>query len=76
MKSSETEDGEAFDLRVTHRELLILRGALREVCHGFKFPDFEARMGVTKDEARSLLNEVPKPSVAKVDAQGPGPSTQ
>ena len=49
-------------LQLTGGELLAIRNALNEICHG---PDaiedweFEARMGVTREEAKNLLDALP-----------------
>jgi hypothetical protein len=48
--------GSRIDL--SPNELLCVNNVLNEVCHGFRVPDFPARIGVTRDEAVRLLGKV------------------
>lgn len=48
--------GSRIDL--SPNELLCVNNVLNEVCHGFRVPDFLARIGVTRDEAIRLLDKV------------------
>jgi len=48
-----------FIVEMSAREAFICRAALREVLYGFKFPDFEPRMGCTRQEATALLESLP-----------------
>lgn len=48
-----------FTVEMSDREAFICRAALREVLYGFKFPDFEPRMGCTRPEATALLESLP-----------------
>ena len=47
-------------LRVHFNELQLLNNALNEVCNGIDIADFEfqTRLGVTREEARSLLGQI------------------
>lgn len=47
-----------FIVEMSVREAFICRAALREVLYGFKFPDFEPRMGCTRQEATALLESL------------------
>jgi hypothetical protein len=51
------EQGEAH-VRVALQELLLINNALNEVCNGIDVPEFETRMGVTLEQAESLLSSV------------------
>lgn len=48
-----------FTVEMSAREAFICRAALREVLYGFNFPDFEPRMGCTRQEATALLESLP-----------------
>lgn len=48
-----------FTVEMSAREVFICRAALREVLYGFKFPDFEPRIGCTRQEATALLESLP-----------------
>lgn len=48
-----------FTVEMSAREAFICRAALREVLHGFTFPDFEPRMGCTRPEAATVLETLP-----------------
>jgi len=45
-------------LELSEEELLILHNALNEVCHALSVPDFQTRMGATKEEARELMHAI------------------
>ena len=55
----ETKDGSAT-IEMTAAELFVCRAALREVLYGFKCPDFEPRMGCTREMAAAVLDSLPK----------------
>lgn len=48
-----------FTVEMSAREAFICRAALREVLYGFKFPDFEPRMGCTRPEAAAVFDALP-----------------
>jgi len=48
-----------FTVEMSAREAFICRAALREVLHGFTFPDFEPRMGCTRPEATAVFESLP-----------------
>jgi hypothetical protein len=52
-------------------EVFVCRAALREVLHGFTFPDFEPRMGCTRQEAARVNDSLPRPPVAEVNRTAP-----
>jgi hypothetical protein len=66
----DTRDGH-YTLEITASELFICRAALREVLYGFKFPDFEPRMGCTREMAASVLNSLPDPPSGEVERTVP-----
>ena len=45
-------------LDMTESELLILSSALNEICNGIDVPEFDTRIGASKDDAASLLERV------------------
>ena len=47
-------------LTVSVDELAVLNNAINEVCHGIHMDDaeFEIRMGVSRHEARALLDQI------------------
>jgi hypothetical protein len=58
-----TETGvtkEGFSLTISVDELKIINNALNEVCHGIHMDDseFRVRMGVTRQQARTLLDQL------------------
>jgi hypothetical protein len=48
------------DVRLSAHELTLIGSALNEICNGVDIADFEfqARVGVTRQEARNLLEAV------------------
>jgi hypothetical protein len=45
-------------VRVSRQDLHTVNNALNEVCNGIDVPEFETRMGVTPEQAKSLLSSV------------------
>jgi hypothetical protein len=48
------------DLRISKQELLIFNNALNEVCNALEVPEFETRMGASREEVDALLETVHK----------------
>ena len=48
------------DVRLSEHELTIMSNVLNEVCNGVHIedPEFQTRIGVTREEARNLLQAV------------------
>lgn len=40
------------------KDLLILHSAMNEICNGISVPEFDTRIGVSKDAALTLLKEI------------------
>jgi len=59
MKIEEMDSSnDAVVVRMTRAELVLLKNALNEVCHGVKIPAFDTRLGYSKDVAKGLLNQL------------------
>lgn len=43
-------------LTISENELLILNSALNEICNGISVPEFETRIGASREEAYALLD--------------------
>ena len=52
-------------------EIFVCRAALREVLYGFKFPDFEPRMGCTREEAAAIFDALPDPTDEEIEQSVP-----
>jgi hypothetical protein len=50
-------DKESSSVVITHREALLLKNALNEVCNALGIQDFQTRLGITRDEARAVLKQ-------------------
>lgn len=50
-------DGRPITVELTRAELVVVNNALNEVCNGVDFDDteFQTRLGVTRNEARTVL---------------------
>lgn len=60
MKVLKSENGQ-FDVRLSRDELVMVNGALNEICNIPTFiPDweFQTRLGYTRDRMRELLAEI------------------
>ncbi|EOW7155663.1 TPA: hypothetical protein ACPZLQ_003231 [Yersinia enterocolitica] len=51
-------DKKKTELSLDNNELLILYSALNEVCNGISVPEFETRIGASKEAAFTLLNDL------------------
>ena len=51
-------DEKKTELSLDNNELLILYSALNEVCNGISVPEFETRIGASKEAAFTLLNDL------------------
>lgn len=51
-------DEKKTELSLNNNELLILYSALNEVCNGISVPEFETRIGASKETAFTLLNDL------------------
>ncbi|NMP25447.1 hypothetical protein GW590_00905 [Rahnella sp. SAP-1] len=51
-------DEKKTELSIDNNELLILYSALNEVCNGISVPEFETRIGASKEAAFTLLNDL------------------
>ena len=51
-------DEKKTELSLNNNELLILYSALNEVCNGISVPEFETRIGASKEAAFTLLNDL------------------
>jgi hypothetical protein len=51
-------DAEKATIKFTLDDLLNLNQALNEICHGLRVPNFELKIGVSKEEAKRLLMAV------------------
>ena len=59
---------------MTAFEAFVCRAALREGLYGLDFPDFEPRMGCSREEAASVFEALPRASISDVDVTSPGRS--
>lgn len=50
--------GKQAQLTLGENELLILNSALNEICNGISVPEFETRIGASKEEACTLLSQI------------------
>lgn len=50
--------GKQAQLTIDENELLILSSALNEICNGISVPEFETRIGASKEDVCALLNDV------------------
>ncbi|EOX7390411.1 hypothetical protein ACOMQZ_003638 [Enterobacter quasiroggenkampii] len=50
--------GKQAQLTIDENELLILNSALNEICNGISFPEFETRIGASKEDVCALLNDI------------------
>jgi hypothetical protein len=50
--------GKKAQLTIDENELLILNSALNEICNGISVPEFETRIGASKEDVCALLNDV------------------
>ena len=50
--------GKQAQLTLGENELLILNSALNEICNGISVPEFETRIGASKEEVCTLLSEI------------------
>ncbi|MDY0924197.1 MULTISPECIES: hypothetical protein [unclassified Leclercia] len=50
--------GKQAQLTIDENELLILNSALNEICNGISVPEFETRIGASKEDVCALLNDV------------------
>ncbi|AXF61876.1 hypothetical protein DVA43_21205 [Leclercia sp. W6] len=50
--------GKQAQLTIDGNELLILNSALNEICNGISVPEFETRIGASKEDVCALLNDV------------------
>lgn len=50
--------GKQAQLTIDGNELLILNSALNEICNGIFVPEFETRIGASKEDVCALLNDV------------------
>ncbi|HBK4844300.1 hypothetical protein L3070_18450 [Enterobacter cloacae complex sp. ECL405] len=48
--------GKQAQLTLGENELLILNSALNEICNGISVPEFETRIGASKEEVCTLLS--------------------
>ncbi|CNI84642.1 Uncharacterised protein [Yersinia frederiksenii] len=53
-----SDDKKKTELSLDNNELLILYSALNEVCNGISVPEFETRIGASKEAAFTLLNDL------------------
>ncbi len=51
-------DSKSAELTLTLDELLTLHQSLNEVCNGIEIFEFETRMGVSEEEASSLMDAI------------------
>ena len=51
-------DEKKTELSLDNNELLIFYSALNEVCNGISVPEFETRIGASKETAFTLLNDL------------------
>ncbi|PRW39775.1 hypothetical protein CSC04_0402 [Enterobacter roggenkampii] len=52
--------GKQAQLTIDENELLILNSALNEICNGISVPEFETRIGASKEDVCALLNDIGK----------------
>ncbi|HDT3137103.1 TPA: hypothetical protein QIF81_002943 [Enterobacter asburiae] len=50
--------GKQAQLTLGENELLILNSALNEICNGISVPEFETRIGASKEEVCTLLSQI------------------
>jgi len=51
---------DSVTLQFSKQELELVNNALNEVCNGIDVPEFETRMGCTREELQNLLSEIQK----------------
>jgi hypothetical protein len=56
----ERDGADAFVVYANADELTLLNNALNEICNGLDLRDFQTRVGVTREEAESVLAVVHK----------------
>ena len=49
---------EQADVRLSLNELCLINNALNEVCHGIDVPEFDTRLGASRDQTRALLDQI------------------
>lgn len=47
-----------IELRLSNSELVLLNNALNEVLHGIEVPEFDTRLGATREFAKTLLKKI------------------
>lgn len=52
--------GKQAQLTIDENELLILNSVLNEICNGSSVPEFETRIGASKEDVCALLNDIGK----------------
>ncbi len=70
MNTIKNEDGR-YTVEMTAFEAFVCHAALREVLYGFKFPDFEPRMGCSREEAAAVYKSLPQPKSGEVKQTTP-----
>lgn len=50
--------GKEAQLTIGENELLILNSALNEICNGISVTEFETRIGASKENVCTLLNDI------------------
>ncbi|MEG5560780.1 hypothetical protein [Enterobacter roggenkampii] len=50
--------GKQAQLTIDENELLILNSVLNEICNGISVPEFETRIGASKEDVCALLNDI------------------
>ncbi|WP_315314236.1 hypothetical protein [Pantoea vagans] len=50
--------GKEAQLTIGENELLILNSALNEICNGISVTEFETRIGASKEDVCTLLNDI------------------
>ena len=68
---TEIQERDCVSVGMTAFEAYVCRAALREVLYGFKFPDFDGRMGCSRAEAAAVMQALPDPSTEEIDASAP-----
>ena len=50
--------GKQAQLTIDENELLILNSVSNEICNGSSVPEFETRIGASKEDVCALLNDI------------------
>lgn len=52
------KSSQSVHVELTKEEMLLINNSLNEICHGINIPEFQTRIGVTKETAERLLDDI------------------